>query len=97
MAGIGQGGAFDDALKGVATAVGVVYRAFGVGYGQRGATQAQLQLGKVAVADGGIFPICSLYIHLSPGPHRFLRLSQPAQGAQTESRLAEQPGLGVHR
>jgi hypothetical protein len=77
VAGIGQGGAECHAPSGIATVVGVVHRAFGVGHGQRDAAQAQLQFGKIAVAGGCVFPVRLLHPHLRPSPHRFQPLRQP--------------------
>ena len=97
VAGLGQGGAPGHALKGIATAVGVVHRAFGVGHGQRDMAQAQLQPGKIAVDGSSIFPGFLFYPHLRPSLHRFQCLRLPAQGAQTEGRFVEQPGLVAYR
>ena len=80
VAGIGQGGAECHTPSGIATVVGVVHRAFGVGHGQRDAAQAQLQFGKVAVACGGILPGLLRHRALCPSPHRLQRLRQLAQG-----------------
>ena len=84
-------------LKRIAAAVGVGHATLGVPHRPGHLAQRQLQLAQVAGADGGVFPVLLLDVHLQPSPHRLEGLGQPAQGAQAEGGFVQQPGLASFR
>ena len=91
--GVGQRRTKGHAQKRIAAAVGEVHGLLGVAHRGGHVAQRQLQLAQVVGVFGGLRPARLFDGHLQPGPHRLDGLPQPAQGAEAEGGLAQQPGL----